>query len=165
MTKVKYKISPSVFPAHTSQSNLPENSSFVESCFPTLFKNLQRLHISHKINVKCFSLTYKALTICINTAFCFLFPTMNYTFWTHWIGLHFLKVLFTFIYLLFRLCHFFQGKWSPSFPWISYLDLAWNATMDLEASGDVWKVGQYIAWRNSELLSYCISDWQQIYIF
>lgn len=61
----------------------------------------------------------------------------------------------------FPLCSFFEILFVSFFLWgmKSYLDLAWNATMDFEVCSDVWEFGKHIIWRNPELLTYCISCW------
>lgn len=82
---------------------------------------------------------------------------------------HFIfKMYFSLCYLWAFVCVIPSARMeslSFLFHLISYLDLAWNVTMDLEVCGDVWEFGKYITWRNSEFLTSCVSNWQQGCIF
>lgn len=59
----------------------------------------------------------------------------------------------TFHFALFEILFVSFFLWEMK----SYLDLAWNATVDFEVCSDVWEFGKHIIWRNSELLTSCIS--------
>lgn len=166
MTRLKYKISPWIFQAHSSQWDFFRDPDLVQVV--SLLHSKQCLSLSHKINSKFLSLICEALTISTKTFFPFF---ISNTRWTLPFGHTELCSIFQRYFPLcfkFCLCYFFSKGYNLSsflIQLISYLDLAWNATMDLEVWGDVWEFGKHITWRNFEFLNSCISGWQQGFIF
>lgn len=166
--RLKYKISPLIFNVCSSQCVLSREPDFVQSCSLTIFKTLQWFISLTKQTQNSLASHVRFWYQYKNCFPIFISNHKSLTLWAHWITLHFPNVLSTLLSLSLCLCHSFYEGWNSLpllFQSISYLDLPWNVTMDLEVCVEVWEFGKYVTWINSEFLTSCVAGWQQGCIF
>ena len=156
MTRLKYKISPLIF-WHIQANEISLESPTWFKLFPYSIQNSDYLSPTKQTQNSLASHVRLWLSVRKLLSHFYFQHWMNPTLWTHRIVLHFPKILST---LLQVFCYFFSKGYNLSsflFQLISYLDLAWNATMDLEVWGDVWDLGNTSL---GEILSFWIPVFQ-----